>query len=61
MTPVYVQLPPEDDPLYVQLRPEAGESENTCARLRRHMYGTRRAAEGWQEEFSTRLCEAGFT
>ena len=38
----------------------AGENENACALLRRHMYGTRRAAEGWQEEYSTRLCEAGF-
>ena len=51
----------EDDLVYVQLPPEAGENENACALLRRHMYGTRRAAEAWQEEYSTRLCEAGFT
>ena len=24
------------------------------------MYGTRRAAEGWQDEYSTRMVEAGF-
>ena len=51
----------EDDPVYVQLPSEAGESEDACALLRCHMYGTRRAAEGWQEECSTRLCGGGFT
>ena len=45
----------EDDPVYVQLPPEAGEDENACALLRRHMYGTPRAAEGWQQEYSKRL------
>ncbi len=28
-----------------------------CARLLRHMYGTRAAADGWQEEYSTFLVE----
>ena len=31
-----------------------------CALLRRHMYGTRRATEDWEDEYSTRLIEAGF-
>ena len=42
----YVQLPSED--------PEAG---HMCAKLLRHMYGTRAAADGWQEEYSTFLVE----
>jgi hypothetical protein len=36
--PVYVDLPPEDE-----------DSGTMCARLLRHMYGARRAADGWQE------------
>ena len=32
-----------------------------CGLLRRHMYSTCRAAEGWQDEYSTRMIEAGFT
>ena len=31
-----------------------------CGLLRRHMYGTRRAAEGWQDEYSSTLGELGF-
>ena len=50
----------EDDPIYVELPAEAGAPPGTCALLKRHMYGTRRAAEGWQDEYSTRLVEAGF-
>ncbi len=42
----YVQLPAEDD-----------DSESMCAKLIRHMYGTRAAADGWQEEYSTFLVE----
>ena len=38
-----------------------GPPPDTCALLKRHMYGTRRAADGWQDECSTRLIEAGFT
>ena len=49
--PTYVQLPPED--------PDAGV---LCAELLRHMYGTRAAADGWQEEYSSTLvAELGFT
>ena len=43
----YVQLPTEDD-----------DCENMCAKLLRHMYGTRAAADGWQEEYSTFLVES---
>ena len=39
--PTYVMLPPED--------PEHGEK---CGLLRKHMYGTRAAADGWQQEYS---------
>ena len=51
----------DDDPIYVELPPEMGSPPDTCALLKRHMYGTRRAAEGWQDEYSARLTEAGFT
>ena len=50
----------EDDPVYVQLPPEAGEGPEYCALLSRHMYGTRRVAEGWRDEYSSRLRDAGF-
>ena len=43
-SPCFVELPPED--------PECGQS---CGELIRHMYGTRPAADGWQEEYSTLL------
>ena len=42
---------------YVQLPAEDSDSENMCAKLIRHMYGTRAAADGWQEEYSTFLVE----
>ena len=31
-----------------------------CGELLRHMYGTRPAADGWQEEYSTLLVRLGF-
>ncbi len=49
-TPTYVELPPEEE----------GHGEQV-ALLLRHMYGTRRAADGWQQEYSTTLVELGFT
>lgn len=49
------------DPIYVQIPPEASAKDDQCALLWRHMHGTRRAAEGWQDEYSSRLREAGFT
>ena len=42
---------------YVQLPEEDADSGNMCAKLVRHMYGTRAAADGWQEEYSTFLVE----
>ena len=32
-----------------------------CGLLRRHMYGTRWAADGWQDEYSSTLVELGFS
>ena len=50
----------DDDPVYVELPPELGAPPGSCGLLKRHMYGTRRAAEGWQDEYSTFLRELGF-
>ena len=49
---VHVQLPDED-------RVE-GE-EGMCGKLNYSMYGTRDAAQNWQEEFSQQLVSKGFT
>ena len=43
---------------YVQLPPEDKDAEDMCAKLVRHMYGTRAAADGWQEEYSSLLVES---
>ena len=48
-TPIFVELPPED--------PEHGRR---CGRLKRHLYGTRGAAAGWEDEYSSFLVESGF-
>lgn len=45
----FVELPPED--------PDHGK---TCGQPLRHMYGTRAAADGWQEECSTFFVRIGF-
>ncbi len=42
---------------YVQLLEEDADCASMCAKLVRHMYGTRAAADGWQEEYSTFLVE----
>jgi len=47
-------------PVYVDLPPEDSMSTEYCARLLRHMYGTRMAADGWQQEYSTLLIRLGF-
>ena len=47
--PCFVEPPRAD--------PECGEM---CAELVRHMYGTRPAADGWQEEYRTALARMGF-
>ena len=48
-TPCYVDLPPEDE-----------DHGTMCGELVRHMYGTRIAADGWQQEYSTTLIHLGF-
>ena len=49
-----------DDPTYVQLPSELGLPPNKCGLLRRHMYGTQKAADGWQSEYSGTLIRMGF-
>ena len=49
-----------DPPTFVCLPSEDPEHETMCGRLLRHMYGTRGAADGWQEEYSTTLISLGF-
>jgi len=49
-----------DDFTYVDLPREDPEHGVMCALLLRHMYGTRAAADGWQEEYSTSLIAMGF-
>ncbi len=52
----------KDANTYVQLPPEDADHAECCAKLLRHMYGTRAAADGWQEEYSSFLVETlGFT
>lgn len=48
--PTFVQLPREDLDFGIDL----------CGLLLRHMYGTQKAAEGWQSEFSWFLISIGF-
>ena len=50
----------DEEPVYVDLPPEDEDSGSMCARLLRHMYGTRRAADGWQEEYSSLMVKLGF-
>ena len=45
----------EDSPTFVQLPPEDDDHGVLCGKLLCHMYGTRAAADGWQEEYSTTL------
>ena len=53
-------IDPEEPPTYVELPPEYPDHEHKFARLLRHMYGTRAAADGWQEEYSTLLVKLDF-
>ena len=48
-----------DEPLAVELPPEDPDCGDMVGFLLRHMYGTRRAADGWQEEYSTAMVELG--
>ncbi len=47
-------------PCFVELPPEDPERDTMCGELLRHMYGTRMAADGWQEEYSMLLIRLGF-
>ncbi len=49
-----------DAPTFVNLPAEDADHQHMCAQLQRHMYGTRGAADGWQEEYSTTLIRLGF-
>ena len=51
----------EASPSFVDLPPEDPDRGKMCGELLRHMYGTRPAADGWQEEYSTLLVRLGFT
>ena len=50
----------EASPCFVELPPEDKDCGQKCGELVRHMYGTRPAADGWQEEYSTFLVRLGF-
>ena len=55
-----VQLDSGDVRVQVELPPEANATPGMCGLLRRHMYGTRRAAEGRQDEYSATLWRQAF-
>ena len=44
-------IDPADPPTFVQLPEEDKDAPTMVARLLRHMYGARMAADGWQEEY----------
>jgi hypothetical protein len=50
----------EASPCFVELPQDDPDCGSKCAELVRHMYGTRPAADGWQEEYSTALVRIGF-
>jgi hypothetical protein len=50
----------ESSPTYVMLPPEDFDHGTKCGLLKRHMYGTRAAADGWQQEYSSFLKSIGF-
>ncbi len=54
------KVDPREPPTFVQLPLEDPDATDMCAQLLRHMYGTRLAADGWQEEYSTLLVSLGF-
>ena len=45
--------------MYVEL-PEERREPGKCAKLKKWLYGTRGAAQGWGEEYSSRLRSWGF-
>ena len=48
-------IDPKESPTYVRLPSKDDDHQAMCAKLLRHMYGTRMAADGWQQEYSTLL------
>ena len=53
-------IDPSEPPTFVQLPEEDPDHETMVGQLLRHMYGTRAAADGWQEAYSTFLVSLGF-
>ena len=50
------------EPTYVSFPPEHPDySDGNCALLLKHMYGTRAAADGWQQEYSSFMRSMGST
>ena len=49
-----------DPPVFVVLPAEDPDSKHLCARLLRHVYGTRLAADGGHDEYSMLLVGFGF-
>jgi len=47
----------KEHPTFVELPPEHPQHGTAVAQLNMHMYGTLRAADGWQEEYSCTLVE----
>ena len=47
-------------PMFVDLPQEDNDHHDKCGKLAFHMYGTRPAADGWQQEYSTMLIKLGF-
>jgi hypothetical protein len=46
-----------DQPTYVSLPAEDGDHGAMCGLLLKHMYGTRKAADGWHSEYASRLVD----
>ncbi|MDP6496001.1 MAG: hypothetical protein QGI09_11450, partial [Dehalococcoidia bacterium] len=50
----------DDTPIFVELPPEDPEHGRKCGRLKRHLFGTRGAVAGWEDEYSAFLQNIGF-
>ena len=51
----------DNNPTYVMLPPEHPDhARGCCGLLLKHMYGTRAAADGWQQEYSSYMKSLGF-
>ena len=48
------------EPTYVILPPEHSDHGKKCELLKKHMYGTRAAADGWQQEYAGFMRSIGF-